>query len=159
LDINFGDPITPGPQRIELPSQRPDRAATVLFGYPIETVLAEKISTAVSLGEANTRVRDYVDLYTLTGRRELSYASVRAALDATTAYRDVQIVPLSDVVGEFAVVRQSAYSAFRRRLGPDGDHLPTDLHEIVLAIAAFVDPLATGEVGNGRWVPFERHWE
>lgn len=159
LDINFGDPITPGPQRIEFPSQRPDRSATVLFAYPIETVLAEKISTAVSLGEANTRVRDYVDLYTLTGRHELSYDAVRAALDATSAYRDVQIVPLSDVVGEFAAVRQGAYSAFRRKLGPDGGHLPTDLDEIVLAITAFVDPLVTGDVSNGRWVHLERRWE
>jgi len=57
LDINFGDPVTPGAQRISFPSQRPGRAATALFGYPIETVLAEKISTAVSLGEANTRVQ------------------------------------------------------------------------------------------------------
>ncbi|HEY3608814.1 MAG TPA: nucleotidyl transferase AbiEii/AbiGii toxin family protein [Pseudonocardiaceae bacterium] len=159
LDINFGDPITPGPQRIEFPSQRPGRAATVLFGYPIETVLAEKISTAVSLGEANTRVRDYVDLYTLTGRHQLSYATVRAALAATGDYRDVRLVPLSDVVGEFATVRQNAYSAFRRRLGSDGDHLPAELAEVVVAIEAFVDPLVTGDVGQGRWAPDIRRWE
>lgn len=159
LDINFGDPVTPAPQRIAFPSQRPGRAATALFGYPIETVLAEKISTAVSLGEANTRVRDYADLYTLTGRHELSYATVRAALDATADYRDVRLVPLSDVVGEFAAARQGAYNAFRRRLGPDGDHLPAELQEIVLAIEAFVDPLVTGHVGQGRWVPSARHWE
>ncbi|HEY1573462.1 MAG TPA: nucleotidyl transferase AbiEii/AbiGii toxin family protein [Pseudonocardiaceae bacterium] len=159
LDINFGDPVTPAPQRVAFPSQRPGRAATVLFGYPIETVLAEKISTAVSLGEANTRVRDYVDLYTLTGRHALSSETVRAALDATANYRDVQLVPLSAVVGEFSAVRQSAYSAFRRRLGPDGDHLPAELHEIVLAIEAFIDPLVTGDVGQGRWVPSARRWE
>jgi hypothetical protein len=159
LDINFGDPVTPGPQRIEFPSQRPGRAATVLFGYPLETVLAEKISTAVSLGEANTRVRDYADLYTLTGRHELSYAAVRAALDATSAYRDVRMVPLSEVVGELAAVRQDAYTAFRRRLGPDGAHLPAELQEVVLAITAFIDPLVTGEVGKGRWVPGVRRWE
>lgn len=93
----------------------------MLLGYPIETVLAEKISTAVSLGEANTRVRDYVDLYTLTGRHQLSYATVRAALD--------------------------------------GDHLSAELAEVVLAIEAFVDPLATGDVGQGRWVPAIRRWE
>jgi hypothetical protein len=159
LDINFGDPVTPAPQRIEFPSQRPSRAATVLFGYPIETVLAEKISTAVSLGEANTRVRDYVDLYTLTGRHGLSYEAVRPALDATADHRDVQLVPLSDVVGEFSSVRQSAYNAFRRRLGPDGDHLPAELQEIVLAVEAFIDPLVTGDVGQGGWVPSARRWE
>jgi hypothetical protein len=159
LDINFGDPVTPGPRRIEFPSQRPGGAATALLGYPIETVLAEKISTAVSLGEANTRVRDYVDLYTLIRRHELSYATVSAALAATGDYRDVRLVPLSDVVGDFAAVRQNAYSAFRRRLGPDGDHLPTELAEIVQAVEAFVDPLVTGDVGQGRWVPDIRRWE
>jgi hypothetical protein len=159
LDINFGDPVTPAPQRIAFPSQRPGWAATALFGYPIETVLAEKISTAVSLGEANTRVRDYVDLYTLTGSHELSYAAVRTALGATANYRDVQLVPLSDVIGEFSATRQSAYRAFHRRLGPDGAHLPVELEEIVLAITAFVDPLVTGDVGEGRWLPSVRRWE
>lgn len=159
LDINFGDPVTPAPQRIGFPSQRPSRAATVLIGYPIETVLAEKISTAVSLGEANTRVRDYVDLYTLTGRHELSYEPVRGALDATANYREVRLVPLSDVVGEFSTIRQSAYGAFRRRLGPDGDHLPTEFREIVVAAEVFVDPLVRGDVGRGRWVPSARRWE
>jgi hypothetical protein len=159
LDINFGDPVTPGPRLIEFPSRRPGRAATALFGYPIETVLAEKISTAISLGEANTRVRDYVDVYTLTGRHELSYATVRAALDAIGDYRDVRMVPLSDVVGEFATLRQGAYIAFRRRLGPDGEHLPVELSEVVHAVEAFVDPLVTGAVGGGRWMPLTRHWE
>jgi nucleotidyltransferase AbiEii toxin of type IV toxin-antitoxin system len=159
LDINFGDPVTPAPQRIAFPSQRPGQAATTLFGYPVETVLAEKIATAVSLGEANTRVRDYVDLYTLTGRHELSSTTVQAALDATANHRDVRLVHLSDVVGEFSATRQNAYTAFRRRLGPDGDHLPAALDEIVLAIEAFVDPLVKGDVGRGRWVPSARHWE
>lgn len=93
--INFGDPVTPAPQRIAFPSQRADWTPTMRLGYPIETVFAEKISTAVSLGEANTRVRDYVDLYTLTGRHELSYEVVRAALEATANHRDVQLVTSS----------------------------------------------------------------
>jgi hypothetical protein len=159
LDINFGDPVTPGPQRIEFPSQRPGWASATLLGYPIETVLAEKISTAVSLGEANTRVRDYVDIYTLTGRHELAYTAVRVALDATARHREVRMVPLSNVVGEFVAVRQSAYSAFRTRLGPDGQHLPFELGEIVVAVEAFVDPLVTGDIGQGRWLPVSRRWE
>jgi hypothetical protein len=85
-----------------------------------------------------------ISTYNLTICAGFSYDAVRAALEATSAYRDVQIVPLSGVIGEFATVRQDAYRAFRRKLGPDGEHLPTDLGEIVLAITAFVDL---------RWVP------
>ena len=39
LDVNFGDPVTPAPRMIELPSLRPDTAAVRVLGYPIETML------------------------------------------------------------------------------------------------------------------------
>lgn len=62
LDVNFGDPVTPAPRMVELPSLRHDAAPVRVLGYPIETVLAEKLTTAILLGEANTRVRDYADI-------------------------------------------------------------------------------------------------
>lgn len=158
LDINFGDPVTPEPQLIELPSQRPGTPAVAVLGYPIETVLAEKTSTAVALGEANTRVRDYADLYTLTGRQTLTYAAMRAALDTTTAYRRVALVPLSQVVGALATVRQAAYTAFRQRLGEDGTHLPADFSDVVSAVVAFVDPLTAGQANHKIWMPANRQW-
>jgi len=70
-----------------------------VLGYPIETVLAEKLATAIMPGAANTRVRDYADIYTLTGRRDLLHGAVRAALDATARFRGVEIAPLSSVGG------------------------------------------------------------
>ena len=72
LDVNFGDPVTPAPRKVVLPALRPDMPAVTVLGYPIETVLAEKIVTALDLGAANTRVRDYADIYTITGAHDLS---------------------------------------------------------------------------------------
>ncbi|HEU4568560.1 MAG TPA: nucleotidyl transferase AbiEii/AbiGii toxin family protein [Marmoricola sp.] len=72
IDVNFGDPVTPGPQIIELPALRSDQEPVRLLGYPIETLLAEKIATAMLLGEANTRVRDFADVYTLTGAHQIA---------------------------------------------------------------------------------------
>jgi hypothetical protein len=112
LDINVGDPVTPAPRLIDLPSQRPGLAAVRVFGYPIEAVLAEKASTAIALGEANTRVRDYADLYILTGKHSIQYSTMRAALAATTSHRGVAIRRLSEILGELASLRQSAYGAF-----------------------------------------------
>ena len=121
-------------------------------------MLAEKASTAVELAEANTRVRDYADLYTLTGRHEVSYGSMRAALAATAAYRGVELSPLSGALGDLSVVRQSAYAAFRARLGPDGAHLPTDFSDVVHAVVAFLDPVLRGEIAGGVWDPGSRTW-
>jgi hypothetical protein len=100
-----------------------------------------------------------VDLNTLTGRHELDYSSVRTTLDATTRHRGVSMVPLSDVVGDFATVRQTVYGTFRTRLGPDGQHLPAGLRDVVLAVEAFVDPLVAGDLDQVRWVPSSRRWE
>lgn len=158
LDINIGDPITPAPQLCELPSQRPDTPPVTILGYPVETVLAEKTSTAIALGEANTRVRDYVDVYTLTGKHSIALTTMRAALTATATCRGVVLKPLSDVVGEFSDVRQPAYDAFRRLLGPDGVHLPTNLNEVVADVIKFVDPLVNDDGSTTLWLPADRTW-
>lgn len=157
LDVNFGDPVTPSPVMLELPSQRPGTPAVPVLGYPLETVLAEKTSTAIALGEANTRVRDYVDLYNLTGRQTLSYSVVWQALEATTNHRGVERQPLSSVLGDLVSVRASAYRAFKRRLGVDGGHLPDDFGEVVAAVVRFVDPLVDGSAVT-RWEPGSRRW-
>lgn len=124
-----------------------------MWGYPVETVIAEKACTAVQLGQANTRVRDYADIYTLIGRCPVSYREMRAALDATASYRQMDLKPLSSAMGSFPTLRQSAYLAFRARLGADGVHLPPDL-----AVVAFVDPVLTGQVVGQVWQPEERAW-
>jgi hypothetical protein len=43
LDINFGDPVTPAPELIDLPALRAGEPPIRVLGYPLETVLAEKI--------------------------------------------------------------------------------------------------------------------
>lgn len=70
LDVSFGDPVTPSPQIIEYPQHLASDSFR-LFGYPIATVIAEKLSTAVSLGDFNTRDRDYADLYRLISLNSL----------------------------------------------------------------------------------------
>jgi Nucleotidyl transferase AbiEii toxin, Type IV TA system len=74
LDVNFGDPVTPAPRHLSLPSLQPGMPPVRVLGYPIETVLAEKITTAIGLGPANTRVRDYADIYTLTRNWPVDHA-------------------------------------------------------------------------------------
>ena len=59
LDVSFGDPVTPAPALIEYPQSLAD-GSFALYGYPIATVIAEKLSTAIALGDLNTRDRTCV---------------------------------------------------------------------------------------------------
>ena len=159
LDINFGDPVTPGPRPIELPALRPDTETVRLLGYPIETVLAEKIVTGISLGAASTRVRDWADIYTLTGTHPVGYGLVRQAVIATATFRGAVLVPLSQAIGALVELRSQTYTAYRRGLGPDGEHLPERFVEVVSAVIAFVDPLVdSGHEPTAEWDPSARRW-
>lgn len=66
VDVNVGDPIWPEPRRAQIP--RLLNGTLIVRGYPLEMVLAEKIVTALSRGTANTRWRDFLDLYVLIRR-------------------------------------------------------------------------------------------
>ncbi len=123
LEVNFGDPVTPAPQTIELPALRHGESPISLLGYPIETVLVEKMSTAIALGSANTRVRDDADVYTLTGGWNMDHAVVREALLATSHHRGVNVVALSSVIGDFVDLRRRAYAAYSAGLGPDAANM------------------------------------
>ena len=158
LDINFGDPVTPAPQLVELPALRPGGESVRVLGYPVETVLAEKITTAIGLGAASTRVRDWADIYTLIETRDLTCGSVREALRATAAFRGTELVPLSSAIGPIVRLRAATYSAYRSRLGPDGNHLPRKFEDVVAVVVAFADPLISGLDAEARWSWGARSW-
>lgn len=158
LDINFGDPITPAPELIDYPALLPGMAPVRILGYPIHTVLAEKITTAVNLGATSTRVRDYLDIWTLTGIHDLDAAPTRAALDATATYRQITLRPLSQAITDLAATRAETYAAFLRRLGPDAEPCPRDFRVVVDQVVAFADPLLAPHHHDGHWSAARRAW-
>lgn len=159
LDINFGDPVTPAPRLIDPPALRPGTEAVHVLGYPVETVLAEKLATAIDLGPASTRVRDYADIFVLTGTQTLSCATVREALSATAAFRGTAIQPLSDAIQDIVSLRAGTYAAYRHGLGPDAGRLPEHFGQVVEAVVAFADPVINGPDPGSTWIPRHRRWE
>lgn len=62
IDVGFGDAITPAPREIDYPVLL-DAPAPRLLAYPLETVVAEKFEALVTRGIANSRLKDFYDLY------------------------------------------------------------------------------------------------
>lgn len=84
VDINIGDPVTPAPVEVTYPALL-DEPFT-LVGYPLETVLAEKLVTMIDRGDTTTRDRDFADVWLLTRRHRIDARSLRAAIVATAAH-------------------------------------------------------------------------
>lgn len=62
IDISTGDVITPSAVKYEYKLMFEDRTIPILT-YNVETLLAEKIQTVFARGIANTRLRDFYDIY------------------------------------------------------------------------------------------------
>lgn len=82
MDIGFGDVITPQPSELDYPNLLDGFPDTNIMAYSLETVVAEKFQTMVSRAEANSRMKDFYDLYTvLQGRKcdtEILYEAIKA---------------------------------------------------------------------------------
>lgn len=90
VDIGFGDAIEPGVENINLPVLL-DMPSPHLRAYPPETVIAEKFHAMVVLGRANSRMKDYYDVWMLTSSFELEPERMRRAVAATFARRNTKI--------------------------------------------------------------------
>ena len=157
LDISFGDPVTPGPQIINYPQQLTTDSFQ-LFGYPLATVIAEKLSTAITLGDLNTRDRDYADLYRLLTLNNLNGEELAAALTATATHRRIELKPLSAAITDLAERRQSSYTAWRRRQGSSSAGYPNLFTDVVGLVIAFADPLLAGTAATRSWNSSASTW-
>jgi hypothetical protein len=79
--------VAPDPVEITYPLLLPDRPAAVLKAYPVETVIAEKFEAMVSLGLANTRLKDFYDMWCIAQTFELQHAVASIAVHNTFARR------------------------------------------------------------------------
>lgn len=61
FDLGIGDPITPGPQRVEVKTFIENESLSWSV-YPIETICAEKLHALISHGDENSRSKDVHDL-------------------------------------------------------------------------------------------------
>lgn len=87
VDISTGDVITPSAILYEFNGIFEEDLKIELWGYNIETVLAEKIETILRRGVFNTRPRDYYDVYILSTTQQYDRLLFEEALAATADHR------------------------------------------------------------------------
>ena len=122
VDVGFGDATEPPAEWLDYPVLL-DMPVPRLRGYARETVVAEKFQAMVDLGMANSRMKDYYDLWIISKAFEIDRSRLAGAISATFARRGTAIpdaVPdgLSRAFAEDAVKRHQ-WETFKRDLGID----------------------------------------
>jgi hypothetical protein len=154
VDVNVGDPVWPAPEQVELP--RLLGGAISLRGYPIPMVYAEKLVTAVARGTANTRWRDFGDVYVLSGVHRVTADALRGAISTVAAHRGVDLAPLKAILDGYEAIAQTRYAAWRRR--NRREELPASFADLLSAVIDFADPVLGGQRSQATWQPERRAW-
>ena len=119
VDIGFGDAVTPAPESVNYPVLLEGLPAPQLRAYPKYTVVAEKFHAVCLLGMANTRMKDYFDLWVLLTEGALDPPELHRAVEATFQRRKLAVpsaVPsgLSDAFALDAA-KQKQWVAFLKK--------------------------------------------
>lgn len=90
IDISTGDVITPSAVEYNYKLMLEDRSIPLL-SYNLETLLAEKLETIIARSTANTRMRDFYDVYLLSKTQYIDMQNLKSALYETAKSRNTDL--------------------------------------------------------------------
>lgn len=141
IDIAFGDSVEPGLQEIDVPVLL-DFPSIRLRAYALETVIAEKFQAMVMLGRANSRMKDFYDIWRLARMVEFKDDKLSRAIAATFARRktEIPLEPPDALTSRFAddPRKVQQWESFKVDLA----YQPGALVDVVKDLAAFLMPHA-----------------
>jgi predicted nucleotidyltransferase component of viral defense system len=137
VDIGFGDVVEPGIVELELPVLL-GFPAPRLRAYPRETVVAEKFQAMVMLGRANSRMKDFYDVWVLARAYQFTDDGLARAIAATFARRSttIPVDPPYGLTSAFAddPAKRQQWTSFGEGMEAD---LPS-LAKVIDDLAAFL---------------------
>ncbi len=146
IDIGVGDFVEP--TEISWPSfcykaQSIFSDSISLQVYPVETIFAEKLETVVSRGAANSRMKDFHDLFLLSQSSTTSNEEkLSSSIKKTFSTRNTQVqLPVCFTNDEYKQL-QLLWSSHLRKVGKpakDSLMLPENISDLIKAINEFVE--------------------
>jgi len=97
VDVGFGDVVIPAPEKITYPTLL-EFPAPKLMAYPRYTVVSEKFHVMVVLGIANSRMKDFYDLWVMARQFDFDGIILSRAIQATFKRRNTTLpveIPLA----------------------------------------------------------------
>jgi hypothetical protein len=142
IDFGFSDVVTPAPALITYPSIL-DHPPAQLLAYNRETAVAEKFEAMVKLGELNSRMKDFFDVWLLAQKFEFAGSLLADAVRSTFARRQTEIeAEPACFSNQFASspIKAAQWKGFLKtsRVGKT----PEEFGQVVAAARGFLQPLA-----------------
>lgn len=141
IDIGVGDAVKPSEITMKLlgTDKSPLFEKEInLWAYPVESIFAEKLETAVARADQNSRMKDYHDLVLLIRNDIADIKKLKGAIKDTFSNRETKPSPLSIPKDQQDNI-QKYWAAYRKSLSAESlADLPDNLGSLVEEINSFI---------------------
>lgn len=143
IDIGFGDVVYPEIQTIYYPTLL-NLPVPIILAYSKESIIAEKLHAVVTLGYANTRMKDFYDMYVLLKTYAFDRNTLKEAISETFENRSTSFAQISAFEDHYATdsYRKGIWSSFLK--AKKISH-KVELTEIIDSIKTFLKPVLDDE--------------
>jgi len=157
VDIGFGDVITPEPLWVEYPTIL-DNDHPRIRAYTLESAIAEKYQAMVDLDMANSRIKDFYDIFFLSEKDSFEGSKLQTAIEQKFNRRETPLpneLPAA-LSGSFAKddTKIKQWKAFRDKVSDE--EVPDNLYDIIKGVKGFLWPVSYALANNEN---FHQHWE
>ncbi|MFP4556353.1 MAG: nucleotidyl transferase AbiEii/AbiGii toxin family protein [Bacteroidales bacterium] len=123
VDVGFGDVIVPiSYGSVNYPVLLSDLAMPILQAYSMETQIAEKFQAMIELSLANSRMKDFYDVYKLLSRKKYDENTLDEAIRSTFSNRNTPYTGNHSLFTEEFFSnsnRKRMWKAFLNKIGQD----------------------------------------
>lgn len=154
MDIGFSDTVYPEPTEVKFPTLL-KMDSPHLLAYPIETVIAEKYEAMTSLGDRNSRFKDFYDIVMLSRSREFEGHILQEALVSTFTRRNTNF-DRHIYTEMYATGKERLWQGFKHRIDAD---LDISFADALQEIGRFILPVQTAIEENRKFSATWNHKE
>lgn len=156
LDVGFGDVVFPSELDVKYPTIL-DFPAPTLRGYSQESMIAEKFQAMIKLGELNSRMKDFYDIWLLSKQFDFNGHVLAQAITKTFKIRRTEI-PVQPSVFKKSFsddqTRETQWKAFLRKTVSAS--MPHPFYEVMTDIKSFLAPVSSAITGQKS---FQKKWK
>ncbi len=160
IDIGFGDIVYPERMKMDFPVLL-DMDIPKVYAYSINSVVAEKFEAFVSLGLANSRYKDFYDIYVLSDRYNFDGTELMNAIKETfnhrgTSFDDIAAFENGFTDDETRLMRWNSFMKKKKALVKLGFEETVQLLKILLF--PIVDAIKKDELFEHSWSHEKKMW-
>ncbi len=133
-----------------------------IYAYSVYSLVSEKFEAIVSLGDANSRYKDFYDIYILAERFNLDGKELKEAVRETFEHRGTGFDDIFVFTDDFITseLHQSRWKAFLKK---KKTHVNAELKDVVALLKTLLLPIVESISGNTdysvEWNHESRSWK